>query len=451
LAIFTGSEVVLVITAPNISVIVFRAIKHLKALKLICAAATAAECPMPGTRIGIAALLCIYTALLVLGYTGFSRLLPALLRERGVEASAIGAAYSVEKAAVFAVLILALAYSLKAGPRAFAVMHLVTALVAATLPMFAVVSDLTVLVILVPLSSGLYMSLRTFNNALINMSAPGELLGRLTGLLQAATRASAIASTALSGLLIQFAGLGRAVWVLAALIVSALPLQIALARIATTSGRRPAEPGRGYSLAESARRLRSVILNPVILYDSAAYFFQAGVPIYISVILWDLLGGPLPASLSLAAIDVVGLVSAPVMGVLVDRVGRPVLFIALSNALIALDYLVLSSAYRVAEYSLRLLLVAPSIAVFSVSPSLYSPSFQKFVKHMTVDGADALAVFSSVDLLRSLLSIPAPLIAGMVIAAAGYSSYLSAMSALILGATAVFLAWFAAQTVRERS
>jgi len=406
---------------------------------------------MFGTRTSLAVLLCVYTALIVLGYAGFSRLLPALLRERGVDVSAIGAAYSVERATVLAVLVLALAYSLKAGSRAFVVMHLVTAFVAATIPMFAVVRDLTVLVILVPLSSGLYMGLRPFNNALINTLAPGELLGRLTGLLQAAARASAIASTALAGLLIQSAGLSRVVWVLAAFIASSLPLQIALTRIAAASGRHPDEASRGYSLAESARRLGSVILNPVILYDSAAFFFQAGVPVYISVILWDLLGGPLPAGLSLAAIDAVGLISAPVMGVLVDRVERPALFIAFSNALIALGYLVLSSAYSVPEYSLRLLLVALSIAVFSVSPSLYSPSFQKFVKHMTGAGRDALAVFSSVDLLRSLLSIPAPIVAGIIIAAAGYSGYLSAMSALILGATALFSAWFAAQAAGNRS
>jgi len=239
--------------------------------------------------------------------------------------------------------------------------------------------------------------------------------------------------------------------VLAAFIASALPLQIALARTAAATGRSPAELGKSYSFTESARKLGSVILNPVILYDSAAYFFQAGVPVYISVILWDLLGGPLPAGLSLAAIDAVGLISAPAMGVLVDRVGRPVLFIALSNALVALGYLVLSSAYSVPEYSLRLLLVTLSIVIFSISPSLYSPGFQKFVKQMTGAGRDALAVFSSVDLLRSLLSVPAPLVAGIIIAAAGYSGYLSAMSALILGATAVFLAWFVAQAAGNRS
>jgi len=181
--------------------IVFIAATRLKTLKLICAA-TAAERSMLRTQISTVVLLCIYTVLMVLGYTGFSRLLPAILSERGVDVTTIGVAYSVEKAAAFTVIVLALAYSLKAGPKAFAVMHPVTALVAATLPMFAVVSDLTVLVILVPLSSGLYMSLRPFNNALLNMSVPGELLGRLTGLLQASARASAIASTALAGFLI---------------------------------------------------------------------------------------------------------------------------------------------------------------------------------------------------------------------------------------------------------
>jgi len=102
--------------------------------------------------------------------------LPALLRERGVGEEVIGVAYSLEKAVTFVVVALATALSLRAGPRSFLLMPLMTVLMAVLFPLFTVVRGTLELVVFVALFAGLYMGLRPFNRSLVNIVVPEKSL-----------------------------------------------------------------------------------------------------------------------------------------------------------------------------------------------------------------------------------------------------------------------------------
>jgi len=396
--------------------------------------------------VGVVVVLFAYMALMTFSYSGFSRFLPALLRERGVGEEVIGVAYSLEKAVTFVVVALATALSLRAGPRSFLLMPLMTALMAALFPLFTVVRGTLELVVFVALFAGLYMGLRPFNRSLVNIVAPEKSLGTVTGLLHVVARVSSIVSVALVGTMLALLGVGRTVWVLFFLALCALLFQIVLIR--GVVGRGGAEFG-GYSLRDSLRRLGAIVSNPVIVYDVVTSFFETGVAVYSVIVLWDLLGGPLPAGIATAAIEAGFLILAPIMGAVADRVNKPVRFIALSSVVIALGYLSLSLGYYAPSDVGKIALVGVAILAFSLSPSLYIPNFQKFVRGFSKGDAETLTVFSSIEALQSLTSIPAPLIAGVLISLMGYSYYLLTTALLIIIATIVFLAWYTAAAKRH--
>ncbi|ABO09426.1 hypothetical protein Pcal_2011 [Pyrobaculum calidifontis JCM 11548] len=168
------------------------------------------------------------------------------------------------------------------------------------------------------------------------------------------------------------------------------------------------------------------------------------------IVLWDLLGGPLPAGIATAAIEAGFLILAPIMGAVADRVNKPVHFIALSSVVIALGYLSLSLGYYAPSDVGKIALVGVAILAFSLSPSLYIPNFQKFVRGFSKGDAETLTVFSSIEALQSLTSIPAPLIAGVLISLMGYSYYLLTTAPLIIIATVVFVVWYTAAAKRLR-
>lgn len=221
--------------------------------------------------VGVVVVLFVYAALITFSYSGFSRFLPALLKERGVGEEVIGVAYSLEKAVSFVVVALATALSLRAGPRSFLLMPLITVLIV----------------------------------------APEKSLGTVTGLLQVAARISAIASVALVGTMLALLSVGGTVWILFFLALCALLFQVVLIRGVVGQGN--AKFG-GYSLRDSLRRLRAIVSNPVIVYDVVTSFFETGVAVYSVIVLWDLLGGPLPTGIATAAIEAGFLILAPIMG-----------------------------------------------------------------------------------------------------------------------------------------
>lgn len=122
--------------------------------------------------VGVVVVLFAYMALMTFSYSGFSRLIPALLKKRGVGEEVIGAAYSLEKAVTFVVVVLATALSLRAGSRSFALMPLMAVLMAALFPLFTVVRGTLELVVFMALFTGRYMGLLPFNRSLVNIVVP---------------------------------------------------------------------------------------------------------------------------------------------------------------------------------------------------------------------------------------------------------------------------------------
>jgi len=238
-------------------------------------------------------------------------------------------------------------------------------------------------------------------------------------------------------------------WILFFFALCALLFQVVLIRGIVGRGNTEFRSG-GYSLRDSLRRLGAIVSNPVIVYDVVISFFEVGVVVYLVIVLWDLLGGPLPAGIATAVEEAGFLILAPIMGAVADRVNKPVHFIALSSVIAALGYLSLSLGYYAPSYAGKIVLVGIAILAFNLSSPLYIPNFQKFVRGMSKDSAETLTIFSSVEALHSLTSIPAPLIAGVLISLMGYSYYLLTTALFIIIATIVFMAWYTAAAKRHR-
>ena len=368
---------------------------------------------------GVTILLLAYTAFLVLSYSGFSNMLPALLAVRGVSVEAIGGAYALEKAVVAAVSFTALALS--TYRRAYAAMPLLTILYGLLLALFAKVEDPRLLVLLVPLITGVYMSLRPFNRSLVNALVEGRRLGLAAGALSSISTLIAAISTALFGALLQYLGLANSIFVLLFFLAAALIMQAILVRAVS----RPPEAPR-----PSAKAPREVVLDLVLLLSAISEFFEAAVAVYGSIILWDLLGGPLPAGVALSLGYVVGVALGPMMGALSDKLDKPVALMGLSTAMIASSYFLLSYGYVDAGA------VYAAIALMGAAPALYIPNLQRYVKHVTnTRGMDPAAYFSAYELFTSLAGIPAPLAAALLIAHSGFQGFLFvyALGTLIIG------------------
>lgn len=315
---------------------------------------------------GITILLLAYTAFLVLSYSGFSNMLPALLAARGVSVEGIGGAYALEKAVVMAVSFAA--FALSTYRKAYAAMPLLTILYGLLLALFAKVEDPGLLVLLVPLISGVYMSLRPFNRSLVNALVEGRRLGLAAGALLGMSTLIAAISTALFGALLQYLGLVNSIFVLLFFLAVALITQTILVRAVL---RLPEAP------RPSTKAPRAVVLDLVLLLSAISEFFEAAVAVYVSIILWDLLGGPLPTGVALSLGYVIGVALGPIMGALSDKLDKPVALMGLSTVIIAFSYFFLSYGY------VDVKAVYASIALTGVAPALYIPNLQRYVKRVT--------------------------------------------------------------------
>ena len=387
--------------------------------------------------------LVLYFILIVLGYSGFSKFLPVLLRENGLSIEVIGAAFTLEKSVVLGLLILTTTLSARFGTGSFKLMHILTLFLGILLLLFTMVRSALAYMILVPLFTGVYMGLRPFNKTLVNVFAPRKMLGSFVGLLHAVTRISVIISITLYGVLLEFVGVYRSMWILFSFVLGALLLQIVIVKrvAANTLYDREYNLGRNknYSLRDLIASLKEIVYHPVIIYIATTSFFEAGVPVYLSIILWDLLGGPLPTSLAFIVIELGGLFFAPIIGVISDKINKPIILIILSKTIIAFAYIFLSTGYNINSYSWKITLITLALLALSLSPSIYSPNLHKFVRDVAESDAKRLTLFSSIDLLTAFLSIPAPVISGILIGIMGYSYYLLAMALSVISISILFV------------
>lgn len=371
-------------------------------------------------------ILLAYTIFLALSYSGFSNLLPAILKTKGVTLEVIGATYTIEKFAVLIISLEMLLYS--AGRRAYLIAPIILICYALLLIVFTMVKDPLVLAILVPIITGIYMSLRPINRALVNTLTSRGRLGTIVGILSTLTFLVSAISTGLYGFLLAFLGLNTSIAILILFISPALIFQIMLIRIVISLYSSPRQ--EEIKLMLSRTTLKIVTSEKLYILLACSTFFESGVPVFISIFLWEILGGPFLTGMILAMNYILYSIMAVTIGALSDKIGKPLLFISISLITISLSYILLGLSELFSTF--KLILVILSIVFSSISPSLFTPNLQKYV---ALKREDSLVHFALIEILDSIAAIPGPLVASMLIQRFSYHGYflLIAVAVFVIG------------------
>jgi hypothetical protein len=374
-------------------------------------------------------LLVAYSALLTLIYAGFSNILPAILAYRGVSVEVIGVVYSLEKALVFMLSIVM--FVISAHQAVFYMMPLILALYGSLIFVFALVEDPLIMSVLVPLITGAFLSLRPLNRALVNILVDVRLLGSISGLLRSVILLTSIVSTAVYGFLLRELGLLNSILVLLALIIPTLAIQLFLISMVP---RNPMQHTPSTSvIALSLKNTKSLLLEPVLLVLSLTQLVETAIAVYISVILWDLLGDFAVVGLALSMISLANMIFSPIMGYISDRVSSPLELIGVSLCVIAVSYLMLSISYMYTP------LVFIALILAGIASSIFIPNLHIYVKSLKTPPT---TYFTALEVLSSIAGMLSPFIAAMVIVKVGFPVFLAlyAIGELLLALTLLTIA-----------
>ena len=369
-------------------------------------------------------LLAVYTSLLAFAYAGFSNLLPAILESRGVPVMLIGVVYSIEKAIVFVASMIILAFS--ANPRIYYLMPLLLIFYGLLIFTFTIAENMLLASFLVPLISGVYMSLRPLNRALVNLLISRKIMGFASGMLDSISMLAATASTLAYGFLLESLGLQKSALVLLAFLVPALITQLHL-----IMGLRAVS---SLDATKKSWTVKRELVDLPLIILSLAQLVEAAIAVYISIILRNILGRFALAGLALSTPYILGLVSRPFLGYVSDRVSMPITLMGFSLCLLSLSYMLLSLSYS------HPYLVFLSLAIMGIAPSIFLPNLQIYVKNLRVPPT---YYFSMLELLSSICGIISPAVAAIAISAMGFETFLKiyAMAELLLGLALLIAPW----------
>lgn len=285
-------------------------------------------------------LLITYVAFYTFIYAGFSNILPAILAYKGVSIEVIGIAYSLEKALVLLLSMVMLIFSIR--QKVFYLMPLILILYGTLIAIFAMAKDPLLMAILVPLITGAYLSLRPFNRVLVNTLIGMRTLGFFVGILSSASLLVSIVSTLIYGFLLEKLGLLVSIIVLLILLLPTLVTQLSLILVVFRVSTQYTSDAESMI---SLKRIKLVMLDPVLLILSLTQLIEVGIAVYISVILWNLLKDFSIVSLALSIAYFMNLILSPIMGRMSDKVFKPLTFMGTSLCVLALSYITLSLSY----------------------------------------------------------------------------------------------------------
>lgn len=374
-------------------------------------------------------LLITYVAFYTFIYAGFSNILPAILAYKGVSIEVIGIAYSLEKALVLLLSMIMLIFSIR--QKVFYLMPFILILYGTLIAIFAMVKDPLLMAILVPLITGAYLSLRPFNRVLVNTLVGMRTLGFFVGILSSASLLVSIVSTLVYGFLLEKLGLLVSIIVLLILLLPTLVIQLSLILVAFRVSTQYTSDAEGMI---SLKRIKLVMLDPVLLILSLTQLIEVGISVYISVILWNLLKDFSIVGLALSIGSFMNLILSPIMGRMSDKVFKPLTFMGTSLCILALSYITLSLSY------IHTFLVFIALTLVGIAPSIFIPNLHIYVKSLNVSYT---TYFSSLELLSSLTGVISPFIAAMIISRVGFQTFLElyAIGEFLFGLTLLIKAF----------
>jgi hypothetical protein len=374
-------------------------------------------------------LLVAYSALLTLIYAGFSNILPAILAYRGVSVEVVGVVYSLEKVLVFMLSIVM--FMISAHQAVFYIMPLILVLYGSLIVAFALIEDPLIMSILAPLITGAFLSLRPLNRALVNILVDVRLLGSISGLLRSVILLTSMVSTAVYGFLLRELGLLNSILVLLTLIIPTLAIQLFL--ISMVPGNPTQHTPSASVIVLSLKDTKSLLLEPVLLILSLTQFIETAIAVYISVILWGLLGDFAIVGLALSVISLANLIFSPIIGYVSDRISSPLELIGVSLCVIAVSYFMLSISYMYTP------LVFIALILAGIAPSIFIPNLHIYVKSLKTPPT---TYFTALEVLSSIAGMLSPFIAAMVIVRVGFPTFLAlyAIGELLLALTLLTIA-----------
>jgi len=374
-------------------------------------------------------LLITYVAFYTFIYAGFSNILPAILAYKGVSIEVIGIAYSLEKALVLLLSMVMLIFSIR--QKVFYLMPFILILYGTLIAIFAMVKDPLLMAILVPLITGAYLSLRPFNRVLVNTLVGMRNLGFFAGILSSASLLVSIVSTLIYGFLLEKLGLLVSIIVLLILLLPTLVTQLSLILVVFRVSTQYTSDAESMI---SLKRIKLVMLDPVLLILSLTQLIEVGISVYISVILWNLLKDFSIVGLALSIGPFMNLILSPIIGRMSDKVFKPLTLMGISLCVLALSYITLSLSY------IHTFLVFIALVLSGITPSIFIPNLHIYVKSLNVSYT---TYFSSLELLSSLTGVISPFIAAMIISRVGFQTFLElyAIGEFLFGLTLLIKAF----------
>lgn len=375
-------------------------------------------------------LLAVYSSLSIFAYAGFSNLLPALLTHLGVSREVIGPLFSLERLLVFMLAILMLYLSLHIGGRVLFLMPFITVLYGILLQVFASSNSVIVISILTPLITGLYLSLRPLNRSLINLLVDVKTLGLYVGLLSSISVLSSAMSSMLYGFLLQRVGLQEATYVILLFVAFMLIMQVMLIRSVIKAQQYPKHSIESVKLSERILPKSFVLRDFVLLVSALSQLVEAGIAVYISVALWDILRDFSVIGFAISISYISNFILSPLMGHLSDKISKPLYLMGISLCILASSYHLLALGYSIPWLAFIALILS------TTASTLFSPNIQIYVKKLNIMPQ---LYFSSLEFMGSLTGMLAPLLASIIIANTNLKSYLTlmAISELIFGITLI--------------
>jgi MFS family permease len=226
-------------------------------------------------------------------------------------------------------------------------------------------------------------------------------------------------------------GLLVSIIVLLILLLPTLVIQLSLILVAFRVSTQYTSDAEGMI---SLKRIKLVMLDPVLLILSLTQLIEVGISVYISVILWNLLKDFSIVGLALSIGSFMNLILSPIMGRMSDKVFKPLTFMGTSLCILALSYITLSLSY------IHTFLVFIALTLVGIAPSIFIPNLHIYVKSLNVSYT---TYFSSLELLSSLTGVISPFIAAMIISRVGFQTFLElyAIGEFLFGLTLLIKAF----------
>lgn len=257
-----------------------------------------------------------------------------------------------------------------------------------------------------------------------------KTLGLYVGLLSSISVLSSAMSSMLYGFLLQRVGLQEATYVILSFVAFMLITQVMLIRSVIKAQQYHKHSIESVKLSERILPKSFVLRDFVLLVSALSQLVEAGIAVYISVALWDILRDFSVIGFAISISYISNVILSPLMGHLSDKISKPLYLMGISLCILASSYHLLALGYSIPWLAFIALILS------TTASTLFSPNIQIYVKKLNIMPQ---LYFSSLEFMGSLTGMLAPLLASIIIANTNLQNYLTlmAISELTFGITLI--------------